>query len=56
MQEVYYRSRKLFLNLYKTLVDEWLLFYNGDDKFELIANNKAVFDELLYNDFVKEIN
>ncbi len=52
----YYRSRKLFLHLYKDLVDEWLLFYNGDDKFELVANNKSIVDELLYNDFLKEIN
>ncbi len=52
----YYRSRKLFLHPYKTLVDKWLLFYNGDDKFELVANNKAILDEILYNNFLEEIN
>ena len=38
----YERSKYLFLYLYKELVDEWSLFYNGDDKFELIANNQMV--------------
>lgn len=51
----YYRSKTLFFNVYKDLVDEWLLFYNGDDKFELIANNNDIIDELLYELFLKEI-
>jgi len=51
----YKRSKYLFLYLYKELVDEWSLFYNGDDKFELIANNQMIIDETTYNNFLKDI-
>ena len=51
----YERSKYLFLYLYKELVDEWSLFYNGDDKFELIANNQTIMDETTYNNFLKDI-
>ncbi|SFV51295.1 hypothetical protein MNB_SM-7-290 [hydrothermal vent metagenome] len=51
----YKRSKKLFLTLYRDLVDEWSLFYNGDDKFELIANNEMIIDEIVYNNFLKDI-
>jgi len=36
------------------LVDEWLLFYNGDDKFELIANSDEILDEILYEKFINK--
>ena len=52
----YYRSKKLFTQTYKNIVDEWLLFYNGDDKFELIANHAEVVDEVAYVDFLKDID
>jgi len=48
----YKRSTRLFINLYRNLVDEWLLFYNGDDKFELIANSDETLDEVLYKKFI----
>ena len=51
----YERSKYLFLYLYKKLVNEWSLFYNGDDKFELIANNQMIIDENTYNNFLKDI-
>ena len=51
----YIRSKHLFLSLYKDLVDEWSLFYNGDDKFELIANNQMIIDEITYNNFLKDV-
>jgi len=50
----YKRSKNLFLTLYKDLVDEWSLFYNGDDKFELIANSEMVIDEIVYKHFLKD--
>ena len=52
----YFRSKNLFLNIYKQMVDEWLLFYNGDDKFELIANNDDVIDEMAYSKFMEDIH
>jgi len=50
----YDRSKNLFVNLYRDLVDEWLLFYNGDDKFELIANSDEILDEILYEKFINK--
>ena len=41
----YYRSRKLFYYTYKNLVDDWVLFFNGDDNFELVENQNETFDE-----------
>jgi len=52
----YTRSKHLFITLYKEIVDEWSLFYNGDDKFELIANNRMIIDETTYNNFLKDID
>ncbi|RXK03323.1 MULTISPECIES: zeta toxin family protein [Halarcobacter] len=49
----YYRSRKLFYNTYKNLVDEWVLFFNGDDNFELVENQNEIFDEDLKNIFLE---
>ena len=49
----YIRSRKLFLSLYKDLVDKYLLFFNGDDNYELVAEDKEILDENLYNQFLK---
>ncbi len=51
----YIRSKKLFFSLYKDLVDEWSLFYNGDDKFELIANNEMIIDEVAFSKFLKDL-
>ena len=51
----YIRSKKLFLSLYKNLVDAWSIYYNGDDKFELIANNQDIVDETTYNNFLKDV-
>jgi len=50
----YNRSKNLFLHLYRELVDEWSLFYNGDDKFEFIANSDEILDEDLYDKFINE--
>ncbi len=52
----YHRSKNLFHKVYKDLVDEWFLFYNGDDKFELIANNSDIIDEIAYSKFMEDID
>lgn len=51
----YHRSKVLFLNTYRELVDEWSLFYNGDDKFELVANNDYIIDDTLFDEFKEEV-
>ena len=54
----YYRSKGNFWNIYKDLVDEWNLFYNGTSEYILVAqyanNEVEVFSENLYNEFIKD--
>lgn len=54
----FYRSKENFWNVYKDLVDEWNLFYNGNSEYILVAqyinNDIVIFSENLYNDFVKD--
>lgn len=52
----YYRSRKLFWNTYKDMSDKWLLFFNGDDNFEIVADMNEVFDEELMKLYLEEVN
>jgi len=49
----YIRSRKLFLNLYKNMVDKYLIFFNGDDNYELVAEDDEILDEILYLHFLQ---
>jgi len=51
----YIRSRKLFWDTYKDIVDSWALFFNGDDNYELIANEDQIFIDELYNNFIKDL-
>ena len=51
----YIRSRELFMNLYKDMVDKWILFFNGNDNYELIANNEYIFNDEKYKTFVGDL-
>jgi predicted ABC-type ATPase len=51
----YFRSRNLFWNTYKDIVDKWMLFFNGDDNYELIAEDDEVFDTEYFNLFMKDL-
>lgn len=55
----YVRSKNNFWNIYKNEVDEWLLFYNGGDKYFEIAHgivgNIDILDKDLYDNFIKDI-
>ncbi|HFU75758.1 MAG TPA: hypothetical protein ENK66_05865 [Arcobacter sp.] len=50
----YDRSRKLFQNIYRNLVDNWTLVFNGDDNFETVADENEIYDEILYEMFLGE--
>jgi len=52
----YIRSRELFMNLYKDMVDKWILFFNGDDNYTLVAEDSKIQDEELYNKFIAGVN
>ena len=52
----FYRSKFNFINLYKDIVDEWNIFYNGSTEYVLVAKSEngsvEIFNENLYNEFV----
>ena len=54
----FYRSKENFCKIYKNLVDEWYLFYNGTSEYILVAqctyNHVDIFSESLYNEFIKD--
>lgn len=54
----FYRSKENFWNLYKDIVDEWNIFYNGTSEYILVAqhsnNTLEIYNENLYNDFIKD--
>lgn len=54
----FHRSKKNFWNIYKDLVDEWNLFYNGTSEYILVAqyanNEIEILSENLYNEFTKD--
>ena len=55
IQRRFYRSKENFWNMYKNLVDEWNLFYNGSSEYILVAQSNQsgieIFNENLYNEF-----
>ena len=58
----FHRSKENFCNLYKDMVDEWNLFYNGLSEYTFVAhckNNSSytpieLYNENLYNEFIKD--
>lgn len=51
----YYRSKDMFWNIYKDMVNEWVIYYNSDEIFEKIANKEKILDNKKYDDFIKDI-
>lgn len=41
--------------LYKDSVDKWLLFFNGDDTFERVADNDEIYDNELLELFFEGV-
>ena len=54
----FHRSKDNFWNIYKNLVDEWNLFYNGLSEYTFVAhfsnNNLEIYNDNLYNEFIKD--
>lgn len=51
----YYRSKKLFWNTYKDLVDDWSVYYNADETFEEVATNGCIIDTIKFDEFKKDM-
>ena len=54
----FYRSKNNFINIYKNIVDEWNISYNGTSEYILVAQSLngiiEIFSENLYNEFIKD--
>ena len=58
----FFRSKENFWNLYKDIVDEWNLFYNGLSEYTFVAHSEnrhaftpiEIYNENLYNEFTKD--
>lgn len=55
----YKRSKENFCNIYKDMVDEWAVYYNGKENFVEVFKNEGkgieIIHETLYNKFIKGI-
>ena len=47
----FYRSQKMFFEVYKDLVDHWEIYYNSNEIFEKIADVDAIFDHEKMKEF-----
>lgn len=56
----YKRSKENFYKVYKDIVDEWAIYYNGQDIFIQMAKYEngglEIFKKILYNEFKKDLD
>jgi len=46
----------MFWNIYKDIVDEWIIYYNSNEIIEEIADNRQIYDNEKYQEFLKDID
>ena len=51
----FYRSKELFMYVYKDLVDKWIIYYNSDEISEKIATNEMIYDHKKWQEFTKDL-
>ena len=52
----FYRSKEMFMSIYKDLVDKWIMYYNSDEISEKIATDKMIYDDKKWQEFIKDIS
>ncbi len=52
----FYRSKDMFWNVYRNIVDEWIVYYNSNEIFEEIADKETIYDDEKYQEFLKDLN
>jgi predicted ABC-type ATPase len=52
----FYRSKNMFWNIYKNIVDEWIIYYNSNEIFEEIADKDTIYDNEKYQEFLKDLD
>ena len=51
----FYRSKELFMYVYKDLVDKWTMYYNSDEVSEKIATDEMIYDNKKWQEFIKDL-
>jgi len=51
----FFRSKEMFMNVYKDLVDKWIMYYNSDEITEKIATDEMIFDTKKWQEFRKDL-
>ncbi len=49
----FYRSREMFMYVYKDLVDKWVMYYNSNEITEKIATDTMIYDTRKWQEFIK---
>ena len=49
----FYRSREMFMYVYKNLVDKWIIYYNSNEITEKIATDTMIYDTRKWQEFIK---
>ncbi len=52
----FYRSKDMFWNVYRNIVDKWIVYYNSNEIFEEIADKETIYDDEKYQEFLKDLN
>ncbi len=47
----FYRSREMFMYVYKDLVDKWIIYYNSNEITEKIATDTMIYDTRKWQEF-----
>ena len=50
----FYRSKNLFCELYRDIVSSWSIYYNANEIFEKVADNRKILDTQKYNKFKED--
>jgi predicted ABC-type ATPase len=51
----FYRSKEMFMYVYKDLVDKWIMYYNSDEITEKIATEVMIYDTKKWQEFMKDL-
>lgn len=51
----FYRSKEMFMYVYKDLVDKWIMYYNSDEITEKIATDIMIYDNKKWQNFIKDL-
>jgi len=51
----FYRSKEMFMYVYKDLVDKWIIYYNSNEITERIATDIMIYDHKKWQEFIKDL-